>query len=244
MFILEDYKLFVKQQVKARVSYYGKDTTDKYLEALYQFDTAPKNYLKDVHPTTLTKKYKTIFNEKNKPVSVSYNHWFLYKFGYKRCISCLDILRLSDFNTDKYTWSTLHSMCKDCHCEQSMDYAITFPEKIRNSQKLYRDNNLTKLKEYNKNYRLNHLAEDAARSMKRYTRKLKAAPHWLTKKQLEEIKSFYVQASKKCQETGIEYQVDHIVPLQGANVCGLHVPWNLQVITAEENLRKSNKWPS
>ena len=61
-------------------------------------------------------------------------------------------------------------------------------------------------------------------------------------KHRDEIIGFYKQAALKTLETGLKHHVDHIVPLTGKNVCGLHVPWNLQVLTATENLRKYNSF--
>jgi len=68
-----------------------------------------------------------------------------------------------------------------------------------------------------------------------------ATPSWLTYLQKQEIKSLYRQAQTMTQITGERYVVDHIIPLQSDIVCGLHAPWNLRVMTQEENLKKSNK---
>jgi 5-methylcytosine-specific restriction endonuclease McrA len=68
-----------------------------------------------------------------------------------------------------------------------------------------------------------------------------ATPPWLTRKQKSEIRQLYQIAITMTQTTGEQYVVDHIVPLRSEEVCGLHVPWNLRVITQEENLKKSNK---
>lgn len=73
------------------------------------------------------------------------------------------------------------------------------------------------------------------RSRRYQASKIKAAPSWLTDEHKAEMTAIYVTA----QQLGL--QVDHIVPLQGKNVCGLHVPWNLQPIPAEVNRQKSNR---
>lgn len=68
-----------------------------------------------------------------------------------------------------------------------------------------------------------------------------ATPLWITPAQKASIRKLYEQAAELSKITGERYVVDHIVPLRSHEVCGLHVPWNLRVITQEENLKKSNK---
>lgn len=76
---------------------------------------------------------------------------------------------------------------------------------------------------------------------KRRSIKIMATPRWLDNLQLLSIRELYFFAQKVSVETGVLHHVDHIVPLKGEFVCGLHVPWNLQVIPAVENIKKSNK---
>jgi hypothetical protein len=53
------------------------------------------------------------------------------------------------------------------------------------------------------------------------------------------IKAIYAEAARLTRETGVPHEVDHVVPVQGREVCGLHVENNLQIITREANRRKS-----
>jgi len=78
----------------------------------------------------------------------------------------------------------------------------------------------------------------AAYQKKRKAEQKKRLPLWAD---LNEIKLFYALAKKMTEETGIQYVVDHVIPMQGKGVSGLHVETNLQVITALENNRKYNK---
>lgn len=68
-----------------------------------------------------------------------------------------------------------------------------------------------------------------------------ATPRWITAGHKLAMRQLYLQAMELTKLTGERYVVDHIVPLISDEVCGLHVPWNLRVITQEENLKKSNK---
>lgn len=68
-----------------------------------------------------------------------------------------------------------------------------------------------------------------------------SAPKWLTTEHKQQIIDIYKECSRLTNETKINYNVDHIIPINGETVCGLHVPWNLRIITQEENFKKSNK---
>jgi hypothetical protein len=92
-----------------------------------------------------------------------------------------------------------------------------------------------------KKYRQTHRPKLNAKAASERAAKKQATPKWLTVDHKTFIEIQYQMAKLLEDRMGIEYHVDHIHPLQNESVCGLHVPWNLRVIPAVDNIRKGNK---
>lgn len=80
-------------------------------------------------------------------------------------------------------------------------------------------------------------ARISEKGSKRRAAKLRATVSWSDR---SKIKRIYLEAKLMTKQTGIVYHVDHIIPLQAKNVCGLHVEFNLQIVTMSENCSKRN----
>lgn len=114
---------------------------------------------------------------------------------------------------------------KEVLSEKAKERYLANPEPTRNRTKTWKENNRGR---HNSN------------CMKRHSSKLKATPVWLDELMLLYIDEVYDKCQRISLLTNIEHHVDHIVPLKGKLVCGLHVPWNLQILSASENCSKRN----
>ena len=115
--------------------------------------------------------------------------------------------------------------------ESNRLYLLNNKEKVKEAIKKHRLLNKEYYKKYQIKYRLKNPSLPRFYCLKRKALKLKATPKFAN---LDKIKEIY----KNCPKG---YHVDHIVPLQGKEVCGLHVEWNLQYLTPSQNSSKSNK---
>jgi hypothetical protein len=112
-------------------------------------------------------------------------------------------------------------------------------ERAAANNKAYREANPDIVKKSRDSFRKRHAAKVLAECNKRNADKKNRTPKWADHKA---IQSFYEEAIRLTKITGIPHHVDHIVPLVGHSVSGLHCEHNLQVITAEENIKKNNKF--
>lgn len=189
----------------------------------------------------------------------------------KQCTKCGETKSLSDYYKDRRSKDGHTSACKVCVKERTDAYAEVNreklrlrskenyyrntekhnermacwqkrnPDKVATYKKKYREDNKTKVNTATKKWAEQNKDQLNFLNATRKARKKKATPSWLSKTDLELIKTEYSLAHWCSKVMAVKYHVDHVVPLQGKKVCGLHVPWNLRVIPATENLSKGNK---
>ena len=181
----------------------------------------------------------------------------------KVCVKCHVEKPLSEFYKAKRGAFGVRTDCKECNKDAARQWSALNPDKVKESQRRSRlknrqknkqcqrrwyeankekhiavtrewaENNKDKTRKSSSDYRKRNKSRFAAYAAARKAREINATPKWVD---LEIVQDFYLEAKYH----GLV--VDHIVPLQGKNVCGLHVEHNLQLLTTEENCKKSNKW--
>jgi len=100
---------------------------------------------------------------------------------------------------------------------------------------------MARTKDRQKAYRIANRAAYSVRDSVRRVQQKRGTPAWLTDEQKQHMRVWYVLRDIVIEQTGRKWHVDHIVPLQGKLVSGLHVPWNMQLLEAKDNLSKGNR---
>lgn len=126
--------------------------------------------------------------------------------------------------------------------QRARDYAAENRVAARERARDWAQNNPEQKKASDKRWKVNNPAHYTSLKAKyRATRRM-ACPPWVDEAHMARIHEIYRLRREITEQTGVPHEVDHIVPLQGKTVCGLHVWWNLRVIPREENNRRPRIW--
>lgn len=155
----------------------------------------------------------------------------------KRCTKCGEEKPLADFSVRKACGKPL-SRCKACQALSAREWAARNPERTAAKLEAWCAANADRRKEIAREWARRNAGAVLAQTMKRRAGKKHATPAWAD---LNAIKQVYARAKRIAEVTGEAVHVDHIYPLRGKTVSGLHVHNNLRVVLKEENLRKGNK---
>jgi hypothetical protein len=171
----------------------------------------------------------------------------------KVCSKCGESKPIEAFGKNRTTTDGLAKWCKTCKKETDKQYYIKNREKIKEYRMKNREKRLEqkrkwykanreKVKAYDKEWVKNNPDKNRHNVALRRAARIQRTPCWLTEDDKVLIKRKYTLAQKKTESTGELWVVDHILPLQGKLVSGLHVPANLRVIKHTTNARKYNKY--
>jgi hypothetical protein len=163
----------------------------------------------------------------------------------KQCTKCLFFGPFTQFYKQaKNSKDGYQSHCKDCDNKRVAIRKAKHPEKTKEIQAVSDKNKYIKQKvailARNKRWKSENPVKMQAIDARRRAAKLHRTPAWLTEDDHWMMEQAYDIAQKRTLLFGFPWHVDHVIPLQGKLVSGLHVPHNMRVVSATENLRKGN----
>jgi hypothetical protein len=159
----------------------------------------------------------------------------------KHCNKCNTAKPFTGFYKNKSKKDGYASICSACNKVLSNCWKEQHSAENRLYNTQWQQQNKDKKLHNHKKWRQSNPNKVSSYTALRRAVKLQATPKWLKEEHYKQIESFYWLAKLQCELTDSKYEVDHIVPLKGKTVCGLHVPWNLQILTERENRFKSNR---
>ena len=130
--------------------------------------------------------------------------------------------------------SVEYRYCMQCRRDKAARERSTDPEIVRERTRVWRSKN----PDWRSNYRRANLSRYAVHASARRARQMKRTPKWSTPICISAL----YRIADSLRSAGVDVQVDHIVPLKGATVSGLHVRKNLQLLPSIENQRKNNRF--
>ena len=156
----------------------------------------------------------------------------------KTCYKCKTEKEFSEFSKSKRKTGGAACLCKDCSSLYHKKYYLKNKEKIIKRGTDYHFANPERVAKGKKRWKQANKNKVNAYSGQRRAQKLQATVSWADKEAIQRMYTIAVWCSKNLGE---DYHVDHVIPLQGEKICGLHVEYNLDVITATENSEQTQQ---
>ena len=160
------------------------------------------------------------------------------------CAECLQTRNLGRYQREKekclVDWRKWYEKNRAVHNARVKRWQAANVEKVKLDAKKWAKNNPDKIAARNVRYRLKHPDAYTARAVAGVAKRAKRTPPWLTSEDRWLMREAYRLAKLRTKMLGFVWEVDHIVPLRGEKVSGLHVPDNLQVIPKQLNRAKRN----
>ena len=153
------------------------------------------------------------------------------------CITChkADNLARKTKNRADPDFKTAELAYKKTYRNRTVEHRAKYLEQWRQANKEH-------VAQYGKKYRAKNKELCNYLCQRRKIDKMHRTPAWLTEDDKWMMEQAYEIAALRTEMLGVEFHVDHVIPLRGRSVSGLHVPTNLRVVTWLENQRKTNKF--